>query len=85
MGNKIFMYFERIGIALSVLLNVITGGYSNQTLSARMYGRKRDGKWNIVCIIDYMFYVLFDQEDHCMMSWTYWRCRKHYGWKNESK
>ena len=33
--ESLFKYFERVGIALSVLLNVVLGGYSNQTFSAR--------------------------------------------------
>ena len=47
-----FKYVSRIGIALSVLLNVILGGYSNQTFSARNWGWYREGKWNLVWFID---------------------------------
>lgn len=46
------MYFKRIGIALSVLLNVTLGGKSNQTFSARNWDRKRNGKTNLVLLID---------------------------------
>lgn len=45
-------YLARIGIALSVLLNVILGGPSNQTFSARNWGRKRKGQANLVWLID---------------------------------
>jgi hypothetical protein len=45
-------YLARIGIALSVLLNVILGGPSNQTFSARNWGRKRRGQINLVWLID---------------------------------
>lgn len=45
-------YFARIGIALSVLLNVILGGPSNQTFSARNYGWQRAGRHNLVFLID---------------------------------
>lgn len=68
-SKKLFRYIERIAIALSVLLNVILGGSSNQTLSARQYQRKRDRKLNLVWLIDTIFF--FDQ-DHCMMSWLFW-------------
>jgi hypothetical protein len=71
--KKIFKYIERIGIALSVLLNVLLGGYSNQTFSARNYGWKREGKPNLVWLIDFIFW--FD-EKHCMEAWTYWYIRK---------
>jgi hypothetical protein len=41
-----------MGTALSILLNVILGGRSNQTFSARNYQRKLDGKPNLVWLID---------------------------------
>lgn len=64
-------YIQRIGIALSVLLNVILGGQSNQTFSARNHGWKRDNKFNLVVLIDFLF-----GKGHCSISWTYWRVRK---------
>jgi hypothetical protein len=73
-SKKLFRYLERIGIALSVFLNVILGGSSNQTLSARQYQRKRDRKLNVVWLIDLIFF--FDQ-DHCMMSWLFWNTHKN--------
>lgn len=63
----------RVGIAISILLNVILGGSSNQTFSARQYERKRLDKKNIVWLIDAIFF--FD-DDHCMMSWLFWRTHK---------
>jgi len=66
-------YLIRVGIALSVLLNVILGGNSNQTFSARNYGWKRDGKPNLVWVIDNL---LFFNKNHCMESWIYWCVRK---------
>ena len=71
--SKVFKYFERLGIALSVLLNVLLGGYSNQTFSARNYAWKLDGKPNIVWLIDIMFW--FDP-NHCLDAWSYWIVRK---------
>jgi len=71
--QKIFKYLERVGIALSVLLNVLLGGYSNQTFSARNHGWKREGKPNLVWLIDALFW--FDP-DHCLDAWTYWIVRK---------
>jgi len=66
-------YIERVGIALSVLLNVTLGGYSNQTFSARNYEWKRQGKPNAVWLIDKLFFL---DSDHCLRSWTYWIVRK---------
>lgn len=66
-------YFVRVGIALSVLLNVILGGYSNQTFSARNYGWLLEGKPNLVFLIDMIF---FKEESHCLNSWAYWVRRK---------
>lgn len=71
--RKVGKYFERIGIALSVLLNVLLGGYSNQTFSARNYDWKRRGLPNLVWFIDLLFW--FDP-DHCLDAWTYWFIRK---------
>jgi hypothetical protein len=71
--KKTLKYLERIGIALSVLLNVLLGGYSNQTFSARNYGWKREGKPNLVWLIDTIFW--FDS-NHCLDAWTYWIVRK---------
>lgn len=69
MHNHVVRYFLRVGTALSVLLNVLLGGPSNQTLSARNYALKRAGKPNIVWLIDT---VIFWHKDHCMNSWLYW-------------
>jgi hypothetical protein len=70
MNIAIFKYIERIGIAVSVLLNVILGGSSNQTFSARNYGWKLSGKPNLVWLIDFLF--LWKEKYHCELSWTYW-------------
>lgn len=66
-------YLQRVGIALSVLLNVIMGGHSNQTFSARNYAWKRNDKPNLVWLIDKIFW---NDEDHCFQSWLYWMSRK---------
>lgn len=65
-------YLIRIGIALSVLLNVVLGGESNQTFSARNHHWKRQGKPNASGLIDK---VLGNQ--HCLVSWVYWSVRKN--------
>lgn len=72
MVSFILSYPFRIGIALSVLLNVILGGASNQTFSARNHDWKRRGLPNICKIIDAIL-----GKDHCMNSWSYWKVRKY--------
>lgn len=71
--NNIIKYFQRVGTSISILLNVILGGHSNQTFSARNYERKRQGKANLVWIIDRIF---FWDTGHCLHSWSYWFVRK---------
>ena len=72
--KRILRYLERVGIALSVLINVVLGGRSNQTFSARNYGWKKQGKLNIVWLID--FFIPWDK-DHCLHSWLYWYTGKN--------
>lgn len=67
------LYLIRILVAISVLFNVLLGGYSNQTFSARNWAWKREGKPNLVRLIDTLLW--FDK-DHCMTAWTYWVIRK---------
>jgi len=62
-------YFIRVITSLSVLINVILGGKSNQTISARQYDLKKRGKINLVRIIDIIF---FWNSSHCMTSWSDW-------------
>lgn len=72
-------YMKRIGIALSVLINVFFGGESNQTFSARNYGWKKQKKPNLVWLIDFVAKYGFKDPDHCLNSWVYWYTRKHGG------
>lgn len=64
-------YITRVAIALSVFLNVLTGGASNQTFSARNWDWKRRGLPHIVGAID-----LILGEEHCMQCWVFWKVRK---------
>lgn len=73
MQNTVVRYFSRVGTAVSVLSNVLIGGKSNQTLSARNYELKRMNKPNCVWLIDTLF---FWDKNHCMTSWLYWFLRK---------
>lgn len=51
-------YLYRVGITLSILLNVIAGGKLHQTFSARNYEWKRQGKFNLVWFIDRVFILI---------------------------
>jgi hypothetical protein len=69
-------YLKKIGIALSVLFNIILGGASNQSFSARNYDWKRSGKLNLTFIIDFVALKVFNDENHCLSAWAYWYTRK---------
>jgi hypothetical protein len=64
-------YLYRVGIALSMLLNVLLGGTVGQTFSARQHEAKRRGKRNLSLFVD-----AFCGEGHCMRCWAYWMVRK---------
>jgi hypothetical protein len=68
-------YLYRVGLALSILLNVSLGGKSNQTFSARNWYWKSKGFINIVWLIDAIFW--FDP-DHCKNSWEFWNKMQQY-------
>lgn len=68
MIGHVTRYMFRVRISLSVLFNVILGGHVNQTFSARNYQRKKDGKFNLVRLIDFIF-----GDKHCVISWVYWK------------
>lgn len=81
-GKKLINYLSRVGIALSVLLNVILFGPSNQTFSARNWMWKRKKKPNLVPVIDWIAYAIARDQDHCQTSWVYWRVRKDVQWEH---
>lgn len=75
---KVIKYLERLGIATSVLLNVILGGPSNQTFSARNWEWKASSYPNLVWLIDLL--ASWYEDNHCERSWTYWAyIIKNYG------
>jgi len=61
------LYFYRVGIALSILFNALTGGETGQTFSARNYEWKRNNRYNIVSIIDAVL-----GSGHCLDCWARW-------------
>ena len=67
---RLVKYLNRVGVAMSVLFNVLTGGASNQTFSARNWQWKKDKKYNLVWLID-----LVISKGHCAECWVYWKVR----------
>ena len=61
-------YFGRVCIAFSILVNALLGGKNNQTFSARQYSRQKQGLWNVVFLIDFLFF----KRGHCHDSWVKW-------------
>lgn len=74
MRIRTLKYLERVGIALSVLINVVLGGPSNQTFSARNYGWKKQKRFHLVWLIDFL---IFWDKEHCLHSWLYWYTGKN--------
>jgi hypothetical protein len=70
---KTVKYLNRVGVAFSIFVNVVAGGSSNQTFSARNYNWRIQGRLNIVWLIDKFFW--FDK-NHCLMAWVYWKTSK---------
>lgn len=69
-------YLKRVGIAISVLFNVLLGGSSNQSFSARNYAWKKANKPNFVWLIDFIAELVFNDRNHCLEAWVYWYTRK---------
>ena len=72
---SVLQYLNRLFIASSILLNVILGGESNQTFSARNYRWAKEGKPNLVWLINLIFW--FDP-DHCRKAWLFWNQMQRY-------
>ena len=69
--GAISQYLKRVLISLSILVNVILGGRSNQTFSARNHEWKRNKKPNVAKTIDFVL-----GQGHCSQCWVNWRVRK---------
>lgn len=66
--DYLIRYLVRVGTVLSIAFNVIVlFGPSNQTTSARNWQWKREGKFNLVRLIDRVL-----GKEHCLESWVYW-------------
>jgi hypothetical protein len=60
-----FTYLYNVGSAFSVLINVICGGRVGWPVCATMYQRRRDGRFNIVPVLDAVL-----SREHCRRCWV---------------
>jgi peroxiredoxin len=68
MASQVYRYVKRVLVVVSIFVNVLLGGSVNQTFSARNWDRKRNGKFNIVVLIDGIF-----GRNHCCYCWVVWK------------
>lgn len=62
-------YLNRVLLAISILINTLLGGSTNQAFSARNWYWKKKGYWNLVWLIDRIFFL---EADHCQESYIKW-------------
>lgn len=70
-------YILQVLIAIDQLLNAILGGWADETLSARFYRLKRDGKPGafMADVTDALFFL---QENHCALAYAEEKRRLQY-------
>ena len=67
-------YLFRVLKAVSILLNVIIGGPSGQTFSARNWAWRKQQRPTVVFLIDLVL-----GRDHCARSWVEWQLSRQKG------
>ena len=75
--DSIGLYLLRVGLACSVLINVILRGESNQTTSARLWELYRTHNIKAYTLVDFIAEKTFGDELHCLKAWINWRLIKH--------
>ena len=60
---------------VSQFVNVCSGGLDTQTIAANQYERYRDGRFNIVQLLDAIWYIV-DGKEHCLIEWVDWNLPK---------
>lgn len=83
--EEVANYFERVGLCLTILINVILGGEQNQTFCARNYEWRRKGYLSLVPLFDVGALVIgyvfnrfrpkrrrLNYRNHCLESWVWW-------------
>lgn len=69
--NRVRRYPLTVLIAADQLLNALTFGNEDETVSSRLYRAKLNGKiaGKILCpIIDFIFFAIAGQTEHCKKS-----------------
>lgn len=76
--NKIFLYIFFLLIALDQLLNVILGGFPDETISSRCYRKSDESSVAKVCryVLDFIFSPW--GKNHCEEAFKSELNRKHY-------
>lgn len=62
-------YLSRVLLAFSILINTILGGDTNQSFSARNWSWKKAQRFNMVWLIDKIFWW---EQNHCQEAWIKW-------------
>ena len=73
-------YFWNLALGLDQLLNVVLGGYPDETVSSRVHRKARAGQWFWLAlrrVIDGAFKIVFRQDDHCRKSYDREAARGH--------
>lgn len=68
-----YSYICRVSTSISIFLNCILGGHSNQTFSARNWELKLNNLPNAVWLIDAIFFMHIN---HCEQSYVKWKMIK---------
>lgn len=68
-------YLNHIGIALTQMLNTLTGGWPDESTSSRLWRLEMQGNERagfLRCVVDLLF---FWQHDHCRLAYEAERAR----------
>lgn len=70
------MRLKQLGIALAQLVNVVCGGYADETISARAWRCAHKAKrWDIAMRV--INRIVWWQNNHCRGAWAMEKDRRH--------
>jgi hypothetical protein len=78
--TRLKRYFWYLLVAVDQLLNVLVGGFPDETFSARTWRKAEAGQWfwqALRRLIDGFFRLIFKQDDHCQKSYENEAVRGH--------
>lgn len=76
MKEKIYFHFIQILLGIDQLLNTLTGGWSDETLSSRCYRKRNEKFFGFLRVI--INGIFFWQENHCKMAYEVELKRLHW-------